>query len=325
MSLISTHQLSIGYPGKPALQSNLNLEVKQGQIISLMGQNGVGKTTFLKTINGLLPANSGEVQVKGKKLKQLNRQEIARECALVLTDKPPNQQLSVIELIAMGRHPYSNWLGVLSSEDKAAIDKAIHQTKIKYIAERKIGELSDGQLQKVMIARALAQNTDLIILDEPVAHLDLNNKIEVMRLLREIAQQGQGILISTHDIQVTTQLSDELWLFGFSEPVHTGLPEDLILNGQLEKTLYLKQHQYDFVHHRLLNQSSGPVIQLEGDPNAIYWTEQALVRAGYQVGKSEIIINCGGNRWVVNLKRQHRKEKSSLKSLVDILNSMKIQ
>ncbi|MDW3195937.1 MAG: ABC transporter ATP-binding protein [Cytophagales bacterium] len=297
MSLLSTHDLAIGYPGKPALQKDLNLAVNQGQIISLMGQNGVGKTTFLKTINGLLPVISGEVRMNGQSLEKLSRLEIAKDCALVLTEKPANHQLSVIDLVAMGRHPYSNWLGLLSQEDKTAVESAIHQTKIDYIAERKIGELSDGQLQKVMIARALAQDTNLIILDEPVAHLDLNNKIEVMRLLREIAKQGKGILISTHDIQVTTQLSDELWLFGFGTQVQTGIPEDLILNGQLEKTLYLEHHHYDFVHHRLLNVASGPAIQLTGDEDVAYWTEQALVRAGYQVGASEIVVECQSTSW----------------------------
>lgn len=319
MSLISTHELSIGYAGKPVLQSDLNLEVNRGQIISLMGQNGVGKTTFLKTINGLLPAHSGTVNLKDRSLTKLSRLQIAKECALVLTEKPPNQQLSVIDLVAMGRHPYSNWLGILSHEDKTAVEAAIHQTNIDYIAERKIGELSDGQLQKVMIARALAQDTDLIILDEPVAHLDLNNKIEVMRLLRAIAQQGKGILISTHDIQVTTQLSDELWLFGFSEPVQTGLPEDLILNGQLEKTLYLEQHNYDFVHHRLLNEASGPVLQLKGHQEVIYWTEQALVRAGFQVGESDIVVECTPYFWAIN--GSESSEIASIEGLIVVLEN----
>ncbi len=297
MSLISTHQLSIGYPGKAVLQEGLDLQVNRGQIISLMGQNGVGKTTFLKTINGLIPAVAGEIHLQQKPIATLSRLNIAKQCALVLTEKPPSQQLSVIDLVAMGRHPYSNWLGILSPTDQEAVEEAIHQTRIDYIAERKIGELSDGQLQKVMIARALAQKTDLIILDEPVAHLDLNNKIEVMRLLREIAQQGKGILISTHDIQVTTQLSDELWLFGFGEPVSTGLPEDLILNGQLEKMLYLQQHNYDFIHHRLLHEATGPIIQLTGDESIKYWTEQALVRAGFQVGESEVVVLCKERVW----------------------------
>lgn len=318
MSLISTYNLAIGYPSKPVLQQHLNLEVKQGQIISLMGQNGVGKTTFLKTINGLLPPIAGEVRMKEKALTTLSRLEIAKDCSLVLTEKPANYQLSVIDLVAMGRHPYSNWLGLMSQEDKAAVESAINQTKIDYIAERKIGELSDGQLQKVMIARALAQDTDLIILDEPVAHLDLNNKIEVMRLLREIAKQGKGILISTHDIQVTTQLSDKLWLFGFGESVRTGIPEDLILNGQLEKLLYLEHHQYDFVHHRLLSDASGQAIQLTGDATSVYWTEQAMVRAGYQVGASEIVIECQLDSWTLQ-----DKDYSTIDGLIEGLKGVR--
>ena len=316
MSLIHTQALHIGYSDSRVLQSDLNLAVRPGEIVSLMGQNGVGKTTFLKTIHGLLPPVSGAIWLGDKPLQKLSRLEIAQQCALVLTEKPPGLHLSVMELIAMGRHPYSNWLGLLSTADKQAIEKAISQTRIEYIAEKKLGELSDGQLQKVMIARALAQETDLIILDEPVAHLDLNNKIEVMFLLREIADQGVGILISTHDIQVTTQLSDQLWLFGFSGSAQTGLPEDLILNGEFEKILYLQHHRYDLIHHRIRQSTAGPVIQLEGEEAITYWTEQALKRAGFQVGKSEVLVNCDAGKWQVG-----EEERSSLDSLIAYLKT----
>ena len=316
MSLIHTQALHIGYSDSRVLQSDLNLAVRPGEIVSLMGQNGVGKTTFLKTIHGLLPPVSGAIWLGDKPLQKLSRLEIAQQCALVLTEKPPGLHLSVMELIAMGRHPYSNWLGLLSTADKQAIEKAISQTRIEYIAEKKLGELSDGQLQKVMIARALAQETDLIILDEPVAHLDLNNKIEVMFLLREIADQGVGILISTHDIQVTTQLSDQLWLFGFSGSAQTGLPEDLILNGEFEKILYLQHHRYDLIHHRIRQSTAGPVIQLEGEEAITYWTEQALKRAGFQVGQSEVLVNCDAGKWQVG-----EEERSSLDSLIAYLKT----
>lgn len=300
MSLIRTTSLKIGYSQDKILQSDLSLAVNKGEIVSLMGQNGVGKTTFLKTIHGLIPAIDGSIYLNDRPLEMLNRLEVARKCALVLTEKPPGLQLSVMELIATGRHPYSNWLGILSAQDKEAIEKAVVQTRIEYIIDRKLGELSDGQLQKVMIARALAQDTDLIILDEPVAHLDLNNKIEVMFLLREIANQGKGILISTHDIQVTTQLSDQLWLFGFGVPIQTGLPEDLILNGEFEKMLYLEHHPYDLVHHRILQKSEGPMVKLTGDPAVMYWTEQALNRAGFQVSESGPLTNCQNSYWKLN-------------------------
>ena len=199
MNALEVNKLSIGYPdkkGDKVIQSDINLSLKAGQIISLMGQNGVGKTTFIKTISGLLEKLSGEVLYNNIPLAQLSPQQLARELSVVLTEKPYSQNLSVLELIAIGRHPYSSWMGTLTDHDKEVIDWAITETHINYLANKKLYELSDGQLQKVMIARALAQETNIILLDEPAAHLDLYNKIEVMVLLRQIAQSGKAILIS---------------------------------------------------------------------------------------------------------------------------------
>ncbi|MFT6856205.1 MAG: iron complex transport system ATP-binding protein, partial [Cyclobacteriaceae bacterium] len=251
MSLFNTKDLTIGYrqkSGNKILQKNLALTINSGEIVSLMGQNGVGKTTFIKTISGLLEPLSGDVFYNGTSLQKISNQDLSKKLSLVLTEKPFSFNMSVLELVALGRHPYSNWIGILSNEDKEVIEWAITETNTNYLADQKLYQLSDGQLQKVMIARALAQQTDLIFLDEPAAHLDLHNKIEVMMLLRKIAKQGKSILISTHDMQISTQLSDKLWLFNFNEPTRIGAPEDLILDGSLEQTLYLKDYGYDMIH-----------------------------------------------------------------------------
>ena len=297
MSLLATHDLAIGYNPDQTLQKDLNFSIEKGEIISLMGQNGVGKTTFLKTLNGLLPPLAGKVTLGQENMVAMNRVEIAKRLAVVLTEKPIINNLSVIELIGLGRHPYSNWLGLLSQEDQDAIEKAIEDTKINYIASKKLHEISDGQFQKVMIARALAQDTDLIVMDEPVAHLDLNNKIEVMLLLKKIAAQGKSILISTHDIQISTQLSDKMWLFNFNNPVQSGLPEDLIINGALKNALYLEHHPYDMIHHRLKQNTPGPNIELSGENEIVYWTRQALERAGFSIGTSNLKISCKHLNW----------------------------
>ncbi len=299
MTLLETKTLTIGYEAGKELQRDLNLSLSAGQTVALMGQNGVGKTTFLKTINGLIEPLNGDVLIAGKSLGEHTRAELAKQCALVLTSTPATGNLTARELIALGRHPYSNWIGWLGADDRKIIDQAIELTKTNYIADRRIGELSDGQLQKVMIARALAQDTPLIILDEPVAHLDLNNKIEVMRLLREIANQGKGVLISTHDVQVVNQLADELWLFGFGEQAQKGVPEDLVLNGELEKMLFLEGHNYDLVHHRLEWTAEGPTVQVTGDKTRVFWTQQALARGGYELGTSKIVIECSERHWMI--------------------------
>ncbi|MFY0606229.1 MAG: ABC transporter ATP-binding protein [Cyclobacteriaceae bacterium] len=305
MKLLETKSLSIGYEvsGSPTkvLQSNINVAINEGEIISLMGQNGVGKTTFIKTLSGILPSLEGKVYYGDQPLKQLSKQDLARRLSIVLTEKPFSQNITVLELIAIGRHPYSNWAGMLSKHDKEVIDWAITETNTNYMANRKLYELSDGQLQKVMIARALAQETALIYLDEPAAHLDLYNKIEVMMLLRKIAKNGKGILISTHDMQVSTQLSDKLWLFNFNEPPKEGTPEDLILDGTLERTLYLQGYGYDMIHGSVDMQiETKGEVALEGDDEVIFWTKQALHRHGIKVQENSLTkIICQKNHWSV--------------------------
>ncbi|MBV6646350.1 MAG: ABC transporter ATP-binding protein [Cyclobacteriaceae bacterium] len=299
MKTLETKSLAIGYStgrSTKTLQKELNVTLHSGEVIALMGQNGVGKTTFIKSISKLIPVLDGDAIIGGKSLFSLTSQEVSQKVSLVLTDKPQVGNMSVIELVAIGRHPYSGALGFLKEKDKQVIEWAINKTNINYIANHKIGELSDGQLQKVLIARALTQETDLIILDEPVAHLDLNNKIEVMLLLKEIAQSGKSILISTHDLQISLQIADRLWLFNFNEPMVNGVPEDLIINGAISKTLSLDHHDYDLRHGRLSLQITGIPIKVQGEETITFWMEQALRRSGFAVDtNANILVQCHNN------------------------------
>ncbi|MEQ8472677.1 MAG: ABC transporter ATP-binding protein [Marinoscillum sp.] len=324
MKLLETKSLSIGYrKGKNTtsiIQKDINLSVEPGQIISLMGQNGVGKTTFIKSICGLLPVLDGQVFYHGQDLKRIRPKDLARQISIVLTEKPFNQTITVLELIAIGRHPYSGWLGTLGEKDKGVIDWAISETNINYLANKKLYELSDGQMQKVMIARALVQETDLILLDEPAAHLDLYNKIEVMILLRKIAKTGKGIIISTHDMQVSTQLSDLLWLFNFNEPVTSGTPEDLILNGSLEKTLYLHNHGYDMIHGIVVMDQHGPKVSVIGEEDRKFWTIQALKRNGYQIDQTaEITVEASTTNWLLKTNN----DSMVLESIEELVKALK--
>ncbi len=321
--LLETKSLTIGYSqsaGTKILQQDLSLSIAKGETISLMGQNGVGKSTFIKTISGLIPALGGEVFIQNQKISALSKNEMARSMSVVLTEKPYAQNLTVLELIAIGRHPYSGWMGTLNQKDLEVIEWAINETHINYLANHKIFELSDGQLQKVMIARALAQETDLIILDEPAAHLDLYNKIEVMMLLRKIADQGKGVLISTHDLQVSTQLSDKLWLFNFNEEVKIGTPEDLILDGSLEKTLYLEGYGYDMMYGTVEN-SRKPKgnISVAGPDKEKFWTIQALKRNGFLVkNKADVQIDIRNEKWYI-LQKSGENVCNSISELLDLL------
>ena len=326
MKLMHTQSLTIGYTEgrtNKVLQENINLSLSSGEIISLMGQNGVGKTTFIKTLSGLHKGISGSVLHQDRLIDEFSKSALAKQISVVLTEKPFAAHLSVIELIALGRHPYSNWLGRLSTSDKQAIDVAMNQTNINYLARKKLYQLSDGQFQKVMIARALAQETDLIILDEPTAHLDLSNKIEIMLLLKSIAGNGKGVLIATHDLQVSLQLSDRLWLFNFNRPVLDGCPEDLILQGAIDQTLFPVNNNIDLttgtVKH--LDERKGNVL-LQGAPTMVHWTAQALQRNGYAVNKdtnSLISINCIDCLW--NL--ESKDTSTSFDSIKDLLMHLK--
>ena len=326
MKLMHTQSLTIGYTEgrtNKVLQENINLSLASGEIISLMGQNGVGKTTFIKTLSGLHKGISGSVYHQDRLIDEISKSSLARQISVVLTEKPFAAHLSVIELIALGRHPYSNWLGRLSTSDKQAIDLAMSQTNIDYLARKKLYQLSDGQFQKVMIARALAQETDLIILDEPTAHLDLSNKIEIMLLLKSIAGSGKGVLIATHDLQVSLQLSDRLWLFNFNRPVLDGCPEDLILQGAIDQTLFPVNNNIDLTTGTVkrLDERKGNVL-LQGDPTMVHWTAQALQRNGYAVNKdtnSLISINCIDCIW----KLESKDTSTSFDSIKDLLMHLK--
>lgn len=239
MSGLRTENLSIGYKPDKTLNKNMNLSIDQGQLIGLVGQNGVGKSTFIRTICGLQAALHGQVLLDNEPVRRFSVKEIAKKISVVLTGKPDTLNLSVIELIALGRYPYSGWLGTLTTADKQKIEEAIDQMEINYIADKRLFELSDGQLQKAMIARALAQDTQLIILDEPTSHLDLKNKIEVLRLLKKITSSGKGVLISTHEIQLSAQVCDFFWCMDFGVEMLIGEPNALIESGQLQNYLHV--------------------------------------------------------------------------------------
>lgn len=236
--IIKIKDLSIGYRTKKdklILANRLNLSLFQGELVCLIGKNGIGKSTLLRTITKIQNELSGEILIQNKNLHHYKPEELAKKISLVLTERIPQNNLTVYELITLGRQPYTNWIGTLSNFDKEKINSAIKQTGLQDLIHNRCDELSDGQMQRVMICRALSQDTDIIILDEPTAHLDIQNKIEMFKLLENLAHNlKKTILISTHEIQFALEIADILWLMT-ENGILQGTPEKLIKNNQINQ------------------------------------------------------------------------------------------
>lgn len=231
--IIETNQLSIGYEVENPVAENISIQIKNARLVAIIGINGSGKSTLLKTLSGIQKKLAGDFFITGKAFHQMKPNELAERISLVLTQQNFSKNLSVMEFIGLGRHPYTNWLGLTSQEDKRIISKAIHQVGIEKLKSKKCDELSDGQLQKVMIARALAQNTPVILMDEPTSHLDMYHKAQVLHLLKNITAETQkSIVFATHEINLALQLCDQVVLIN-NKNVIQGSPKELIQKGVL--------------------------------------------------------------------------------------------
>ncbi|PKK37172.1 ATP-binding protein [Siphonobacter sp. SORGH_AS_0500] len=286
--LLHTRHLSIGY-GNHRVAGPLSVQLKAGQLVCLLGPNGAGKSTLMRTLSGLQNALEGDVYLGDKRLPHIPPTELAKKLSLVLTERVEAGHLTVGELVALGRTPYTNWLGSLTSADQERVQWALALTGTQSFINRRLPQLSDGERQKVMLARALAQDTDLILLDEPTAHLDLPSRVELMRLLHELARQTRkAILLSTHELDLALQAADELWLLGAKGEFEHGVPEDLVLNGSFERTFAASGFAFDRTTgtFQMYPAPTGPALGLQGNSAAYFWTRRALSREGYQIQAS---------------------------------------
>ncbi|TQD39139.1 ABC transporter ATP-binding protein [Haloflavibacter putidus] len=232
--LLETKNLEIGYAQK-SIAKAIHLNIPKGKLIATIGINGSGKSTLLKTLIGQLQPKNGAIFLENKNIKELSAKQIAEQISIVLTHTHFSKNLSIQEFVALGRHPYTNWLGVLSAKDKQAITKALELIDLNDKAERKCSNLSDGQLQKVMLARALAQDTPLIVLDEPTTHLDMYHKVFVLKMLKDLTQKtGKTIVFASHEINLALQLCDEIILINKGRVIQD-TPKQLIEDKHLER------------------------------------------------------------------------------------------
>ncbi len=306
---LSTHNLSIGYFGKGesnVLQSDLNLELRSGELVCLIGPNGSGKSTLLRTLSGLQKALSGKVLFSGKSIESLPQNEKALKLAMVLTDRIDVENARVWDIVKMGRHPHTSWWGNLSEIDEEKVFEAIRLVHLDTKRNKKINELSDGERQRAMIAKALAQDTPIIILDEPTAHLDLPNRVEIMLLLHRLAHTtGKAILLSTHELDMALQVADRMWLMSSEQSLQCGIPEDLVLNGSFNRVFHSPNYIFNATNGNFsMNYPLEKEICISGDKTRLYWTLRALARIGYRaVSKADRKIEVGEKDWLLDGKR----------------------
>lgn len=290
---LQTQHLTIGY-GNKKIQQNLSLQANAGDLICLIGINGAGKSTLLHTLAGLLKPITGEVLLNGKSVHALSNYERSTLFSLVLTDAIVVDKMSVYDLVAMGRLPYTNWLGYLSQNDKNIIYNSLQQVNLLHKKDAYISQISDGEKQRAIIAKALAQDTPLVLLDESTAHLDLPNRIEVMLLLRRLSvNTRKTFILSTHELDLALQMADKIWLMT-TEGVQVGIPEDLMLSGIFQQVFGSNAYHFDENDgHCKINHIKGTLqVQINGENTAAKWLCKALIRCGIEViPQADIVIS----------------------------------
>ena len=286
--VIQGRDLTIGYrTGKKEkiVHQHLNFQLHAGELTCLLGANGAGKSTLLRTLSASQPSLEGELLILDKPVSEYTEKERSRTIGVVLTDKTFTGGLSVYELVALGRQPHTGFFGRLTKEDRRIIEEAMENVGIAHKARNYTAELSDGERQKVMIAKALVQECPLILLDEPTAFLDVVSRIEIMHLLHRLAvEQNKAILLSTHDIEQALVLSDKLWLLTKGEGLQYGVTEDIILSHRMDSLFPHKDIRFDYDHGVYYPTVEGhrKVCVTCEDKTLLHWTLNALNRHGYQ-------------------------------------------
>ena len=235
---ITLRNLSIGYRhGKKTytVMQGINAEICPGRLTCLIGSNGAGKSTLLRTISAFQPKLAGEIMIGEREIAEYSREELARIIGVVLTERPQVQNLTAFQMAAMGRSPYTGFFGRLTEEDRKIVDESLRMVGISSLAGRMVHTLSDGERQKMMTAKALAQQTSIIYLDEPTSFLDYGSKVDTLQMLHRLChEEGKTIFLSTHDLELALQIADELWVM-MPDGVTTGTPHELAADGTLSR------------------------------------------------------------------------------------------
>jgi iron complex transport system ATP-binding protein len=333
VAFLQLNNLNVGYFNSNKsniIQKDINLSAEKGELIALIGTNGCGKSTLLRSISCLQPVISGEVLLDGHDVLRMKPKKRATQISVVLTSIESVASFTVKELISIGRDPFTGWLGKLSVEDDEIIHKAIEVTHLQGFENRNIHQLSDGERQRVFIARAMAQDTPLMLLDEPTSHLDLPNRINTLLLLQKLAHQtSKTILISTHELETAMQVADKIWLMKKNAGVSVGTPEDLILTGKINTAFDSNNSGNDYIFDEMsggfsINQQKSEVIDVEvngGNELIRKWTIQALRKNGYNIVDNaliEILPDVETRSWQIRMGNKSTTVRSIEELIIDL-------
>jgi iron complex transport system ATP-binding protein len=330
--VIETSGLAIGYLQKgkkpEVVHPSLQLQLHTGQLTSLLGLNGAGKSTLLRTICGFQPALGGQIRINGRPLSTYSQGELSRTIGVVLTEKTNAGGITTQELVSLGRHPYTGFFGRLRAKDRRIVAESLKAVDMAHLSTRYLSELSDGERQKAMIAKALAQQCPVIVLDEPTAFLDVTSRIETMSLLHRLtSEQGKTILLSTHDLDLALQMSDCLWLQAKDRDMVSGLPEDLILSGAFETFFDKKDITFDPSTGKLTAGKPSCPIAVEGDFLTAHWVGNALIRNGFRPSPTEasnVKITCfRPDKITITLPDRQAHHVSSVAELITVIMTHK--
>jgi len=292
--ILSVKELKIGYVfgrGENVLLNHINCCAKSGELIALIGRNGIGKSTLLRTLARLQKHMGGEILLNEKNIVNYSRMELAQEVGYISTEIINVSNMTVLDMVSLGRFPHTNWIGKMDKESVYAISQALANTSMENYSGRLISELSDGERQRAMIARLLAQDTEIMILDEPTAFLDIGGKYEILHLLSNLAHNNNKTLIfSTHDMQMAISHADKIWLI-IDDKLIEGAPEDHMIAHTFDHLFDSSPGKFDPEKGSFCfnNNEKGSIYLEGGGKFEKHWTGKALKRAGFSISEKQTI------------------------------------
>ncbi len=302
--ILSLDSLKIGYVSgrhENVLLPPLNACANKGELIAVIGRNGIGKSTLLRTLTGLQPSLGGEIFYSGKNIRDYSRMDLAQKVGYISTEIVKVSNMSVYDLVALGRFPHTNWMGKIDTKNHEVIMDAIEKTTMSAFCNRFVSELSDGERQRAMIARILAQDTGIMVMDEPTAFLDIGSKYEILHLMHLLSHKNEKtIIFSTHDLHMAISQSDKIWLI-LDNRLMEGAPEDIMIEGAFDHLFDSSPVQFNSENgtFSFRSEEKGRIF-IEGDGIRRHWTEKAINRAGFSLSEVQtipyIIIPSGNNR-----------------------------